>query len=216
MIEDAPSRPLSPSEYAIYLESMSNDDFWKHAKALAAHSTRPMQESLPPIALPATTLTFVTCLLRDGASCILPFNIIREILPISQHITRLPDVPPWMIGILSWRGETMAAIDLCAYITQKELPHPRERITLITRYENTWLALCVPGINGTPTEVDLGQVIAFSPPLISDNEDATSALRGVDGTLEIEDITHQKPLVPDISLLFKDIMQRIESRDTHV
>ena len=56
MIEDAPPRPLSPSEYATYLESMSNDDFWKHAKALAAHSTRPMQENLSPITPPATTL----------------------------------------------------------------------------------------------------------------------------------------------------------------
>ena len=214
MIEDAPPRPLSPSEYATYLESMSNDDFWKHAKALAAHSTRPMQENLSPITPPATTLNCVTCFLRGGGSCVIPFSVIHAILPISQHITRLPDVPPWMIGILSWRGETMAAIDLCAYIAQRDVPHPRERITLIARHENVSLALCVLGIDETPTEVNFEHVVEFAPPPLPSG--VTLAARGIAGAVEGKGTTPSTSLALNIPEIFKDIMQRIESRDTHV
>ena len=216
MIEDAAQYPLSPYEYAIYLDNMSNDDFWDHAKALAAQSSRPMQMLAPLDTLPKTTLTCVTCFLREGGSCVLPFAVIREILPISQHITRLPDVPPWVIGVLSWRGETMPAIDLCAYIAQKELPHPRERITLITKHEETWLALCVLSINVTPAIVDIEQVVSFSPSLLANDEDIPP-LRGIVGLWEMEEsIDSKKPLVLDIPLVFKDIMQRIENRDINV
>ncbi len=212
-MEDALPRPLSPIEYANSLESMSNEDFWKHAKSLATQSTRPMQESLHPT-LPPTTLSCVTCYLRGGGSCVIPFSIIRAILPASQHITRLPDVPPWMIGILFWRGETMAAIDLCAYMAQRDVPHPKERITLITRHENVWLALCVIGIDETPTEVNFEQLVAFTPPPLPGG--FVIAPRGIVGAWERKDTTSSTSLVLDIPEIFKDIMQRVESRDTHV
>ncbi len=217
-MEDAPTPPLSPAEYATYLESMSNENFWKHAKALAAHSTRPMQENVFNVSSASSPLTnlCITCFIRGGGSCVLPFTLIRTILPISQRITRLPDVPPWVTGILSWRGETMVAIDLCSYITQRELPPLQERITLVARYDDIWLAFCVLGIDETPIEVNLEQVVAFTPPPLPELENALPP-RGIVGALKQKDTTISfTPLVLDVPGIFKDIMQRIESRDTHV
>jgi chemotaxis signal transduction protein len=217
-MEDVSPRPLSPAEYATHLESMSNEDFWKHAQALAAHSARPMQENVFNVSTsfsPSTTLC-VTCFIRNGGSCVFPFNVIRTILPTSQHITRLPDVPPWVTGILSWRGETMAAIDLCSYVTQRELPPLQERITLVARHEDIWLAFCVVGIDETPVEVGLEQVVPFTPPPLPELENAPPP-RGIVGALEQKDTTvSSPPVVLDIPGIFKDVMQRIESRDTHV
>lgn len=214
MIEDFTPRPLSPYEYATYLENMSNDEFWDHAKSLAAHAARPMQA--PPISSPPeSTLICITCSLRDTC-CALPFTIIREILPVSQHITRLPDVPPWMIGILSWRGEIIAAIDLCAYLTKKIVPPPQERVTLIVQYENMFLAFCVLSFDATPLSIDTNCVVPLPPSSISESDEPDPAYPGIAGTWEPEDTAQEKTLVLNIPQLFKDIVQRIESRETHV
>ncbi len=214
MNEDATQHLLSPYEYAEYLEQLSNDEFWDHAKSLASRSAHPMQDYTSVTSFSDSTLTCVTCSLREGASCLLPFTVIREILPVSQYITRLPDVPPWMIGILSWRGETIAAIDLCAYIKREVLPSLQERMTLIVQHEGISLAFCVLAINEIPTIVDAAQIMTFPPSYTTDSEEVS--LQGVVGTWEAGANTQKRALVLDMPLLFKDIVQRIERKARYV
>jgi len=211
MNEDAAQHLLSPYEYAEYLEKLSNDEFWNHARTLASHSAHPMQTFTPVTYPPDSTLICATCSLRDTC-CVLPFTIIREILPVSQHITRLPDVPPWMIGILSWRGETIAAIDLCAYLTQKILPLPQERVTLIVQHEGMFLAFCILSFDATPTAIDISRVVPVSLPSIDESEESPPAHVGIVGVWEPGDTAQEKPLVLNIPLLFKDIIQHIERK----
>jgi len=214
MNEDATQHLLSPYEYVGYLEKLSNDEFWDHARTLASRSAHPMQDYTSATSSSTSILTCVTCSLREGERCLLPFTVIQEVLPVSQYITRLPDVPSWMIGILSWRGETIAAIDLCAYVRQKVLPSLQERVTLIVQHEGISLAFCVLAINEVPTIVDVAQIIPFPPSYTSDSREVP--LQGVVGTWTEEANAQKQTLILDMPLLFKDILQQIERKARHV
>lgn len=212
MKEDSTLFSVSPEAYAAYLEQLSNDEFWNHAyeKAHVSHPTHPIQALSSIAAPPADHLTCVTCELRT-AKCVLPLSVIREILPTSQYLTRLPDTPFWMLGILSWRGETMAAIDLCSYLTKGSSFPLQERTTLIVQHENLLLALCVLAVSDSATVVNLNHVTPFRlPPAIEGGETPI----GIVGMWKHADVQQETIFVLDISALFEDAMQCIERKDS--
>ncbi|GAC1390467.1 MAG: hypothetical protein NVS4B11_22460 [Ktedonobacteraceae bacterium] len=210
MNEDSTLFSVSPDAYAEYLEHLSNDEFWDHAfeKAHVPYSARPTQALVTIAPPPDNMLTCITCELRT-ARCILPLAAIHEILPISQYLTLLPDTPPWMMGILSWRGETMAAIDLCSYLT-KSITYPlQERVTLIVQHETLFLAFCVLSVGSTVTVVDPNYFTLFKLPPASEGAETPV---GIVGVLEHEDAGQEKVFVLDMAALFEDVVQHIERK----
>jgi len=208
MKEDSMLFSVSPEAYAEYLEQLSDAEFWEHAyeKAHVSHSTHPTQTLVTRVEKPEDTLTCVTCQLR-AAQCILPLTSIREILPTSQRLTLLPDIPFWMLGILSWRNEIVAAIDLCSYLTQSESPPLRERVILVVQHQNLSLALCVLSITSALSIINTSQITPLTFPLtIAGHEVFT----GLAGTLEQENAGQEKTLALDMPTLFKDVMGCID------
>ena len=199
MKEDSTLYSVSPDAYAEYLEQLSDTDFWNHAfeKSGMGRSIRAAQALATIAPQPDETLI---CELR-AAHCVLPLSLVREILPTPQHITLLPDVPPWMLGILSWRGETMAAIDLCACLSKSTTLPLQNRVTLIAQHEQIRLALCVRSIDSTSTAVDTLLTQDGKPPI------------SITGVLEQKDTTQDQVLVLDIPALFDDIVRSIERRE---
>jgi len=202
---------VPPYEYAEYLEHLSNDEFWQLAYEKAAITTNAPAEQTQTNVLRMEQLTCVVCSLRNG-QCLLPLTDVREILPPTQAITLLPDVPPWMLGILAWRGETLAAIDLCAYITQTAPPAPKQRVTLVMQYENISLALCVLAIDAAVITINTSQIVP-----LPDEKGASSMLGAIAGTWEATPTRGEQGAlyVLNIPAFFPDIVQRIERKKKH-
>ncbi len=210
MKEDSTLFSVSPDAYAEYLERLTNTEFWNHAyeRAHVPRSTHSSHALASMAAPPDDTLTCITCELR-AARCALPLTLIREILPPSQHITRLPDVPPWMLGIFSWRSETIAAIDLCSYLTKSNSLPLHKRVFLVVQHEHTSLALCVLSIGSFATDVNVQQVTPFSHSSMTEGDELPI---GVAGVWEHADAEQEQMFVLDIPALFKDVVQCIEER----
>ena len=62
------------------------------------------------MALPPATASYVTLGLGDEV-CAVEVGIVREILD-SGPVTRLPDAPPFLSGVIDLRGTTVPVIDL--------------------------------------------------------------------------------------------------------
>ncbi len=205
----------SPKAYASYLEGLSDAQFLRHASDLASMplttsgaQTLDMSTSLAPQSEQSeasSCVTCITCELRNGHT-VLPLALIREILPVSQHITRLPEVPHWMLGILSWRSQTMATIDLCSYLRKQSDAPLRDHVTLIVQYEQTCLALRVLSIDLVPTTIDIRRIVPLAPNL--------QYSKVVVGVLEQDNLEQGQVYVLDIPVFFNDVVQSIERRES--
>ncbi len=213
MKEDSTLLSVSPDAYAEYLEQLSDTEFWNHAyeKAHVPRSPHALQALATVVTAPDDTLACITCELR-AAQCVLPLTIIREILPLSQRLTLLPDMPFWMLGILSWRGETIAAIDLCSYLT-KSISSPLQKCTfLVVQHEQLSLALCVLSVSSVVTAVNMNQITPFAlSPAIEGGEMPI----GIVGRWEHGDAEQNQVFVLDMHALFKDVVQCVERNDSH-
>jgi chemotaxis signal transduction protein len=213
MKEDSTLFSVSPDTYAEYLEQLSDTEFWNHAyeKAYMPRSTHAAQ-ALATIAPPSNdVLTCLTCELRT-AHCVLPLTLIREILPRTQHITRLPDMPFWMLGILSWRGETIAAIDLCSYLTKSSFSPLQECVFLVVQQEHISLALCVLSVDSIASAVNVQHITPFT--LLPITEGGEPPV-GIVGVWEHGDAERGQVFVLDMPTLFTDVVQCIERKDSH-
>ncbi len=210
MKEDSTLFSVSPDAYAEYLEQLSDTEFWNHAfeKAHMPRSTH-AAHALATVTAPSDdTLTCITCELRT-TQCVVPLTFIREILPETQQITLLPDVPPWMLGILSWRGKTVAAIDLCAYLTKSRPTPLQNHLFLIIHHEHISLAVCVLSIISATTLVNINQIRPITLP--HSNEPPI----GIVGVWTSDTSKQEKVFVLDIPVLFKDMIQCIERGNSH-
>ncbi len=196
---------LSAYEYADYLEKLSDEEFWQLARDKADTSRRTSYPSAPTASYDELWVC-IACSLRE-ARCIVPLTNIREILPPSQSITLLPDMPHWMLGILAWRGETIAVIDLCAYLTKKHSPCPMQRVTLIVQHEGLALAFCVLAIDATFITIDPKQIVLSQPSMFSVDIvgmwEATARQVGEMGKQNLFYVMH-------LPAFFLDIVQGIE------
>lgn len=105
---------LLPAEV---LERLSDEEFWSYAHELASPAPSDTDTE-------AETLSeeYLRCQLRSG-DYLIPLKALHEVMLPPQDgreahpYALLPAIPAWMVGVFSWRGETIAVIDLDAYFS---------------------------------------------------------------------------------------------------
>ncbi|GER87953.1 hypothetical protein KDW_21150 [Dictyobacter vulcani] len=145
-----PATVLSHS-HADYLEQLSNQEFWQHAKQLAN----------TPLVPTAKAKEYLECELDNG-SALIPLEVLREVLPATHAFAQLPQSPPWMIGLTVWRGEAIAVVDLAAYFTQQPVRNHKERILFIVQTAEDTLGLAVT-IKNMQTSIPIEYIQSMSP-----------------------------------------------------
>ncbi len=116
------------------LASISDEEFWRYARKLA--SLTPTETS------PAE---YLRCELSCGR-CLIPMTSLYEVVPPPHHFALLPAIPAWMPGVFAWHPETIAVVDLDAYLSanQSQAGNDPEGTLLIARYSGLVVGLLVP------------------------------------------------------------------------
>lgn len=90
------------------LVSISDEEFWRYARELALLT--------PTKTSPAE---YLRCELSRGRYLI-PMTSLYEVIPPPHHFALLPAVPAWMLGVFARHPETVAVVDLDAYLSANE------------------------------------------------------------------------------------------------
>ena len=121
------------------LEQLSDEEFWSYANELALlHSADAKELKRAPQAslrVPTDAGTEAETLLEEYLRCqlcsgdyLIPLTALQEVLLPPQDVREaypyalLPTIPAWMVGVFAWRGETIAVIDLDAYLFGMPVP----------------------------------------------------------------------------------------------
>ncbi|HEY0756413.1 MAG TPA: chemotaxis protein CheW [Ktedonobacteraceae bacterium] len=134
------------------LEQMSDEEFWSYAHQRARAA--PEQPS---------HAEYLECKLSDSAY-LLPLGELAEVLPPPYRLARLPGMPAWMAGIMAWRGETIAIVNLDRYFLSSQsadLSQITEGVMLVVRASGQVLGLLVPAPGITIT-VELEEITPLS------------------------------------------------------
>ncbi|BCL81961.1 chemotaxis protein CheW [Ktedonobacteria bacterium brp13] len=137
---------------AHYLEQLDNQQFWHYAQELA--NTRRIEIESPGQQQEEQHYLVIESESNDAEGrIIIPLASLRQILPVTPHLTQLPASPPWMLGLAAWHGETIAVIDLPAYLAQRQLRPPlpgTPRLLLIAQEAEITLGLTVAVTGSLP------------------------------------------------------------------
>lgn len=134
------------------LEWMKDDEFWEFARQQAYTIPEPLSHA-----------EYLECKLHSNVYLIALRNL-AEVRPPPHRMARLPGMPFWMAGILAWRGETIAVIDLYLYfLTRREADSSRttDGMLLIASQDERTFGLLVPAIGLTST-IDAEQITPLS------------------------------------------------------
>lgn len=178
---------LTDQSQVLFLEGLSDQDFWHYATKLAS-------------AAPTTKVEieqYLECELEQK-HCILPLATLREVVPPPHQITLLPSIPTWMPGITAWRGETIAAVDLDAYLTQSPTRLRSDYILLIIQQNEITLGLFVATVRSIPT-LDQQQILPPEQAIAQYPHLPTGAIVG----------TYANALILDAEIMLTDIIQHI-------
>jgi chemotaxis signal transduction protein len=124
------------------LEQMKDEDFWEYARQRA----RTVPEA-------PSHAEYLECKL-SSKSCLIALRDLAEVLPPPHRLARLPGMPAWMVGIIAWRGETIAVVDLDLYLLNRpeaDLPPATDGMLLIASQGGQTFGLLVPTIGFTST-----------------------------------------------------------------
>ena len=170
------------------LEELSDEDFWKYAHELAGITSSVLQYS-----------EYLECELGSG-SCLLPLAALDEVVLPPHRVTLLPFMPSWMRGILAWRGETIAVIDLDAYLSGSSdmLELSSEGTLLVTEVGEEPVGLLVPKVGAT-TSISPEQLTIPSQAFAWYMPGRGKAIQGV----------YAEALVLDLAVLLADVVQQI-------
>src|SRR5258708_32575504 len=102
------SVPL-PGLNTLELEQISDEKFWLYARQRA--------RTLPEVSLRAE---YLECYLHNQM-CLIALHDLAEVLSPPHRLARLPGMPGWMTGIMSWRGETIALVNIDLYLLGNEV-----------------------------------------------------------------------------------------------
>src|SRR3981081_2856280 len=149
MNEPTALTPMSLSRtQAQLLEQLNDEEFWCHVIEMAS-STSANQDH---------TEEYLVCDpgVRPG---IFPLVLLGEIVSPPHQLTLLPAVPSWMSGVVEWRGEMIAVVDLRAYLwngtdsidsgTDPSLTNQHANLLLVVRFRDLVLGLMVLGVSTT-------------------------------------------------------------------
>ncbi len=118
------------------LEQLSDEEFWDYARKLAH-----------PAPVVAQSEEFLECTLGNG-SCLIPLTALNEVVLPPHRLALLPTTPEWMPGMVAWRGEVIAVIDLSMYLSGHTLDLS-SGILLIAHLADLAIGLLVPSIGRT-------------------------------------------------------------------
>lgn len=178
---------LTDQSQVLFLEGLDDQEFWRYATKLA---------SAPP-----TTKVeigqYLECELEQK-SCIFPLALLREVIPPPHRITLLPSIPAWMPGITAWRGETIATVDLDAYLTQGPTRLRSDDILLVIQQDEITLGLFIAAVRSIST-LDLEQMLPDQKTIAQYPHLSAGAIVG----------TYANALVLDTGIILTDMVQRI-------
>lgn len=100
----------------------------------------------------------------SGNSCLIPLNDLAETLPPPYRLARLPGMPVWMAGIMAWRGETIAVVNLDLYFLapqETDLARETDGTLLVLHSQSQILGLLVPA-PATTIAVELDGVVPLT------------------------------------------------------
>ncbi|MBV9230720.1 MAG: chemotaxis protein CheW [Chloroflexi bacterium] len=187
------------SAHSQFLEQLNDEQFWNYAVELAY--------AAPTDAMP--TDEYLVCKLEKG-SCILPLATLREVVPPPHQFTLLPAAPPWMLGVGAWRGETIAIIDLNAYLSNTTAPLHSDGMLLVVQLDGLTLGLFISAVGSMITlaveHMELPEQVSawHMPP-------CAGAIKGV-----YRDMTSQvEALVLDVPIIVNDMVQHIKNNRRH-
>lgn len=132
------------------LEQMSDEEFWNYARQRA--------RALPELPSHAE---YIECKLSTHA-CLIAFQDLAEVLPPPHRLARLPGMPVWMAGIMAWRGETIAVVNLDLYLSDPQHNASSwlaDSMLLIAICSGLVMGLLVPALGFTST-IALEQIVA--------------------------------------------------------
>ena len=174
---------------------MNDEEFWNYARQRARVAPEPPSHA-----------EYLECKL-SGNTCLVPLRDLAEVLPPPYHLARLPGMPGWMAGIMAWRGETIAVVNLDLYFLPPEsadLPQAADEMLLVVHSLDQTLGLFVAA-PGMTTTIALGEVV----PLAS----STHALPIHD--VGIFDGMYADTPILNISALLASLVQQIGVATTH-
>ena len=158
------------------LEQMEDEDFWEFARQ-RAHA---VSES-PSYA------EYLECKL-SSKTCLIALRDLAEVLPPPHRLARLPKMPAWMAGIMAWRGETIAVVDLDLYLLNGQeavISLPTEEMLLVASQKTgQTFGLLVPEIGLTST-IELEQIVPLPAPTDSTLAEDIEIIEGVYADLPI-------------------------------
>ncbi|GCE10832.1 chemotaxis protein CheW [Tengunoibacter tsumagoiensis] len=143
---------------AQHLEALSTQEFWQYAQSLA--------KAAPEPSLPVDEA--LLCELPQG-EYLLPMAALDEVISAPAHFTLLPKTPIWMPGVTAWRGETIAVVDLAAYLTQHAAQPPQDAVLAVAHQDDIALGLLI-SLSGslltlTPEQLQPAQELPALPAL---------------------------------------------------
>lgn len=181
------------------LEQLSDEEFWDYARKLA--------QQLPA----AQPEEWVMCRLSRG-ECLIPLTALYEVVRPPHRLALLPAIPEWMPGVVAWRGETIAVIDLDAYLSGYPPDLVDEGTMLVAKYAGLPIGLLVPAIGQTTllqSEEEILKSTHNSQPATANEEKKN--FRGAPPSPR-QGTPSPAPLpVLDLQLLLADVVQQIET-----
>src|SRR5579884_3730612 len=206
-MQQEPDSPSFEHPLASDLARLSDAEFWQFACEQAARTGESAHHE-----------EYVECMLDgSGHRCWLALKALSQAAPPPHRFALLPAMPPWMVGLVAWRGETLAAIDLAAYLADGAQPASKSAqlaqdmlvIMSDTSRESRFspsLALVVQAIGAT-VAIAPEQVQAGNLPVVED----TSLASGWLAATRVAVIRGSYDDVPvlDVSALLTDIVEQI-------
>ena len=125
------------------LEQLDDEEFWEYARRLAQQAPASAQSE-----------EYLACILAQG-TCLIPLTALNEVVLPPHHLTLLPATPEWMPGLVAWRGEAIAVIDLSLFLSNHTLDLSNG-ILLVANHAGLPIGLLVPSIGQTmPVQQEL-------------------------------------------------------------
>ena len=172
------------------LECMSDEEFWNYAHKQAgiipqdtSHERDYKDQHLD-------------CELTRG-NCLIPLKAIIEVVTPPHRFAQLPLTPGWMRGLVAWRGEATAVIDLDMFLCGVNAA-PLDGMILMVNHARITFGLLVPSV-GLTTTVQFEQMNPSTGPSVFYTPVRAGMVRGI----------YAEEPVLDVSALLPDLVQQI-------
>ncbi len=175
------------------LERMADEEFWNYARMHA--------NAVSPVSPEKSNYQdqHLECKLSRGA-CLVSLKDVIEVLPSLQQYTHLPLAPTWLRGLIPWRGEAIALVELDTYLNGVSASHANGMLVIVS-YSAITAGLLVPEI-GLTTTVQFEQVQSFPGASVFYTPIRAGVIKGVFA---------EEPVL-DVSALLPDVVQQIGMR----